>query len=40
MPNDRTGRVIEQLRRTVLLRDEAAATDGQLLERFVSQRDR
>src|SRR5260370_21127098 len=39
MPNDRTGRVIEQLRRTVLLRDEAAATDGQLLERFVSQRD-
>jgi DNA-directed RNA polymerase specialized sigma24 family protein len=39
MPNDRTGRVIEQLRRTVLLRDEAAATDGQLLERFVSLRD-
>src|SRR6266700_1028874 len=39
MPNERTGRVIEQLRRTVLLRDEAAATDGQLLERFVSQRD-
>jgi RNA polymerase sigma factor (sigma-70 family) len=34
-----TGRVIEHLRRAVLLRDEAACTDGQLLERFLRQRD-
>jgi RNA polymerase sigma factor (sigma-70 family) len=39
MPPNPTGRVIEHLRRTVLLRDEAAWTDGALLEQFLRKRD-
>lgn len=39
MPPNLPGRVIESLRRTVLLRDDAALTDGQLLEHYLRQRD-
>ena len=39
MATSKMGEVIRHLRRTVLLRDGAGLTDGQLLERFVSGRE-
>jgi RNA polymerase sigma factor (sigma-70 family) len=39
MQSSRPTRVIDHLRRTVLLHDEAVLTDGQLLERYLRQRD-
>src|SRR5947208_2881251 len=39
MPTTQTGAVIRRLRSRVLRRDDAALTDGQLLERFITQRD-
>jgi RNA polymerase sigma factor (sigma-70 family) len=39
MATGKMGEVIRHLRRTVLLRDGAGLTDGQLLERFVSGRE-
>jgi RNA polymerase sigma factor (sigma-70 family) len=39
MANSKTSRVIQHLRRAVLLRDGAGMTDGQLLDCFLSQRD-
>jgi hypothetical protein len=37
MPTDRTSRVVQHVRRAVLLPDGAGLTDGQLLEYFVSR---
>jgi RNA polymerase sigma factor (sigma-70 family) len=39
MPTSQLSEVIQHLRRTVLLRDEAGLTDGQLLESFISRRE-
>src|SRR4051812_28077339 len=39
MATSQTSEVIEHLRRTVLLRDRAGLTDGQLLEDYISRRD-
>ena len=39
MPTSRVSEVMEYLRRTVILPDGAAMTDGQLLSRFVEGRD-
>jgi RNA polymerase sigma factor (sigma-70 family) len=39
MPTSQTSRVIQHLRRAVLLRDHAGLTDGQLLGCFLEQRD-
>src|SRR5215467_11039789 len=39
MATNKMRKVIQHLRRTVLLRDEAGLTDGQLLECFVEHRD-
>src|SRR6202008_5043586 len=39
MATSRINAVIEHLSRTVLLRDGAGLTDGELLERFISRRD-
>jgi RNA polymerase sigma factor (sigma-70 family) len=39
MATSQLSEVMQQLRRTVVLQDEAGLTDGQLLERFVRRRD-
>jgi hypothetical protein len=39
MPTSQVNEVIQYLRRTVLLPDRAAMTDGQLLSRFIDGRD-
>jgi hypothetical protein len=39
MATSQMSEVIQHLRRTVLLRDVAGLTDGQLLENFISHRD-
>jgi RNA polymerase sigma factor (sigma-70 family) len=39
MPTSQTSGVIQHLRRTMLLRDGAGLTDGQLLEDYISRRD-
>src|SRR5437660_6542174 len=39
MATGKISRIIQQLRRTVLLRDGAGLTDGQLLEDYISRHD-